>query len=86
MLDQIFAGLSDDELAQLSELMDKLNTSLKEKLPDHEDDHTGDIDSHIGALAEGLMVITAMACHRLEALTAILTDMDQWDFLQRTKI
>jgi DNA-binding MarR family transcriptional regulator len=33
MLNEIFAGLSDEELTQLSELMDKLNGSLKDKLP-----------------------------------------------------
>lgn len=38
MLDQIFAGLSEDELAQLDELLSKLNTSLKEKLPDQDDE------------------------------------------------
>lgn len=36
MLDTLFTGLSDDEVTELSQLFDKLNASLKDKLPDRE--------------------------------------------------
>ncbi|OFA11371.1 putative HTH-type transcriptional regulator YusO [Lentilactobacillus sunkii] len=38
MLDEIFAGLSDEELTQLDGLLDKLNDGLKAKLPDRDDE------------------------------------------------
>ncbi|MDN6435285.1 MarR family winged helix-turn-helix transcriptional regulator [Lentilactobacillus parabuchneri] len=41
LLDEIFEGLSDEELTQLNDLMDKLNDSLKSKLPDRDEEPWG---------------------------------------------
>lgn len=41
LIDSIFDGLSDEELDQLNTLFDKLNGSLKEKLPSRDDRPNG---------------------------------------------
>ncbi len=46
LLNTLFDGLTDEELDQLNGLLDKLNTSLKEKLPDRGDRPDGDFHHH----------------------------------------
>lgn len=48
MLDTVFEGLSDDEVNELSQLFDKLNTSLEGKLPDREEGPHGFPHHHHG--------------------------------------
>ncbi|EHO48929.1 MarR family winged helix-turn-helix transcriptional regulator [Lentilactobacillus kisonensis] len=48
MLDTLFEGLSADEITELSQLFDKLNASLKEKLPKREEGPHGFPHHHHG--------------------------------------